>query len=100
MNGRIHDIRGIAEGLGDSGVYPGCGSACMLLKSPCNYGACIDYYDYFKCNCTVSPNDGRYCGNGKQFLDHGRVISSDHFHIFNYDTISYFQMILRDKFEG
>jgi len=63
VNGRIHDIRGIAEGQEDYGVYPGCGSACVSLNRPCNYGACIDEYDSFKCNCTVSPNSGKFCQN-------------------------------------
>ncbi|XP_066924868.1 EGF and laminin G domain-containing protein-like [Clytia hemisphaerica] len=69
-NGRIHDIRGAAEGLESSGVYPGCGSACVLLNRPCNYGKCEDQYNDFKCNCTVSPFTGKYCQNttrGKQF---------------------------------
>ena len=58
----------IAEGQEDYGVYPGCGSACMLLNRPCNYGECIDQYDAFKCNCSISPYDGSYCQNGKLFL--------------------------------
>ena len=58
------------------GVYPGCGSACVILNKPCNYGDCIDEYDSFKCNCSTSPNDGKFCQNetnsmkfsGGQFL--------------------------------
>lgn len=64
VNGRIHDIRTIATGQDDYGVYPGCGSACVILNRPCNYGSCIDEYDSFKCNCSVSPFDGKFCQNG------------------------------------
>jgi len=63
VNGRIHNIRKVAEGQEDYGVYPGCGAACAILNRPCNYGTCIDEYDSFKCNCTTSPNSGKYCQN-------------------------------------
>ena len=61
----MFDINRLASGLEEQGIYPGCGSACPLLNRPCNYGECIDKYDDFKCNCTVSPFDGQYCQNGK-----------------------------------
>ncbi|XP_065666081.1 contactin-associated protein like 5-3 isoform X2 [Hydra vulgaris] len=79
VNGRIHDIRSIAQGQEDYGVYPGCGSACMLLNQPCNYGQCIDHYDSFKCNCSVSPYGGDFCQNEsypKSFTS-GQYISYD-----------------------
>ena len=63
MNGRIHDIYSAAEGMEDSGVYPGCGAACAILNKPCNYGQCEDHYDSFKCNCSISPFQGKYCQN-------------------------------------
>ena len=62
---RIHDIRGTAESLASQGVYPGCGSACVLLNRPCNYGTCEDYYNDFKCNCSTSPYNGKFCQNSK-----------------------------------
>lgn len=65
MNGRIHDIYSAAEGMEDQGVYQGCGAACAVLNQPCNYGECIDYFDSFKCNCSVSPFQGKYCQNSK-----------------------------------
>ena len=72
MSGRLHDIYGIAEGQEDYGVYPGCGAACNILNRPCNYGNCIDEYDDFKCNCTTSPNSGKFCqyGECKKVLKH------------------------------
>ena len=75
-NGRIHDIRGAAEGMESSGVYPGCGSACVLLNRPCNYGKCEDQYNDFKCNCTVSPYTGKYCQNSKLAYDLSLITSS------------------------
>ena len=68
MNGRIFEISKLAVGKEEEGVYPGCGSACPLLNRPCNYGECIDHYDDFKCNCSVSPFGGKYCQNGKVVL--------------------------------
>ena len=47
------------------GVYPNCGSACVLLNRPCNYGKCEDLYNDFKCNCSISPYNGKYCQNSK-----------------------------------
>ena len=35
----------------------------MLTSNACNFGFCIEKYDSFKCNCSVSPNDGRNCAN-------------------------------------
>ncbi|XP_012566541.2 contactin-associated protein like 5-3 [Hydra vulgaris] len=78
INGRISNIHHIAEGQEDYGVYPGCGSACILLNKPCNYGECIDYYNAFQCNCSISPYDGKYCQNetypmkfsGDQFISY------------------------------
>ncbi|XP_065666075.1 contactin-associated protein-like 2 isoform X1 [Hydra vulgaris] len=81
VNGRVSNIRQIAEGQEDFGVYPGCGSACVLLNKPCNYGYCVDHYDSFSCNCSVSPFDGKYCQNETYPRS---FTSSDHFYSYDF----------------
>eukprot|EP00795_Rhopilema_esculentum_P014177 gene14177-5183_t len=59
--GKLVDLPTEAEGLSRIGVYPGQGSACKLVKSPCNQGFCIEEYNKYFCNCSVSAFSGNHC---------------------------------------
>ena len=63
--GKLVNLPREAQGLSKIGVYPGQGSACVLVKSPCNQGFCIEEYNQFKCNCSVSAFTGPNCQLGK-----------------------------------
>ena len=63
--GKLVDLPTEAAGLSNIGVYPGQGSACKLVKSPCNEGFCIEEYNKYQCNCSVSAFSGQHCQLGK-----------------------------------
>ena len=63
--GKLVNLAKVAKGLSKIGVYPGQGSACVLVKSPCNQGFCIEEYNRFRCNCSVSAFTGTNCHLGK-----------------------------------
>ena len=63
--GKLVDLPLEADGLSSIGVYPGQGAACKLVKSPCNQGFCIEEYNKYQCNCSISAFSGIHCQLGK-----------------------------------
>nr|QKY88634.1 neurexin 4-like [Tetracapsuloides bryosalmonae] len=63
MNGKLLDLPKYAGygKLQSMGVYPGFYSSCTLVDNPCNLGICKERYNYYVCNCTVSPFYGINC---------------------------------------
>lgn len=53
----------IRMNLRSLGVHAYTKSACLSYLNPCNFGDCIDYYNYYICDCSQSPYNGPNCEN-------------------------------------
>ncbi|XP_048373549.1 contactin-associated protein 1 [Sphaerodactylus townsendi] len=60
MNGETLNLEGKAnESLG---VLVNCTGHCRRPLVPCqNYGTCVEHYNHYTCNCSVSAYEGPFC---------------------------------------
>ncbi|XP_061925711.1 contactin-associated protein-like 2 isoform X1 [Entelurus aequoreus] len=60
VNGVTLDLE--EKAVGASGVSPGCRGHCQTLGSQCrNGGKCVEKYDRYSCDCTLSAYEGAFC---------------------------------------
>lgn len=64
MNGVTLNLEGKAnESLG---VLVNCTGHCRRPLVPCrNYGTCVEHYNHYTCNCSVSAYEGPFCNQGE-----------------------------------
>lgn len=48
------------------GVNPGCQGHCSNYRMHCrNGGKCVEQYDGYYCDCSLTAYDGPFCSDGK-----------------------------------
>lgn len=67
INGVMYDLEERAKVT--SGVNPGCQGHCNSYGMHCrNGGKCVEQYNGYSCDCTLTAYDGPFCTDGKSQL--------------------------------
>lgn len=70
MNGVTLNLEGKANET--LGVLVNCTGHCRRPLVPCqNYGTCVEHYNHYSCNCSVSAYEGPFCNQGESLCQGG-----------------------------
>lgn len=63
INGMTFDLKEKAKDT--AGVHPGCRGHCSSYMMQCrNGGRCVERYNGYSCDCSLTAYDGAFCTEG------------------------------------